>query len=130
MQCISNDLRELFDFEARGDGTLQAGSGRPNPYGILFGGQLIAQVIAAAQTSVDDRPLHSLHLNFIKPGNPSLPIDFTVERLRDGHSFSTRLVRGTQVSAPLVTATASWLRLMPAKPRSVAAPRTQPPTVR
>lgn len=107
-QAHQRELSELFEFEPLETGMLRARPGRANPYGMLFGGQLIGQSIAAAQVHGDGRSLHSLHLNFIKPGNAQDPIDFAVERLRDGRSFSTRLVRAVQGTVPLATATASF----------------------
>ena len=52
----------------------------------VFGGQVIAQALVAAQRTVDaDRFVHSLHAYFVRPGDPSVPIVYQVERLRDGH---------------------------------------------
>jgi acyl-CoA thioesterase-2 len=59
----------------------------------LFGGQIIAQsLISAARTVPDDRPVHSLHAYFLRPGDPSTPAIFDVERIRDGRSFTTRRI--------------------------------------
>lgn len=58
-----------------------------------FGGQLIAQALVAAQhTIVDNRPPCSLHCYFVRPGLPGHPIDYRVERVKDGRSFSSRRV--------------------------------------
>ena len=57
----------------------------------VFGGQVAAQALVAAGRTVDaDRPVHSLHAYFLRPGDPSIPIVFDVDRIRDGHSFTTR----------------------------------------
>ncbi len=59
----------------------------------LYGGQIMAQsLIAAARTVDDDRPPHSLHGYFLRPGDPSIPALIDVERIRDGRSFTTRRV--------------------------------------
>lgn len=59
----------------------------------LFGGQIIAQsLVAAARTVEPDRPIHSLHAYFLRPGDPSVPAIIDVERIRDGRSFATRRV--------------------------------------
>ncbi|MCH8256733.1 MAG: acyl-CoA thioesterase II [Proteobacteria bacterium] len=59
----------------------------------LFGGQIIAQaLIAACRTVPDDRLPHSLHAYFLKPGDPSVPALFEVERIREGKSFTTRRI--------------------------------------
>ena len=57
----------------------------------VFGGQVIAQALMAAQRTVEaDRFVHSLHAYFMRPGDPSVPILYQVERIRDGSSFTTR----------------------------------------
>lgn len=59
----------------------------------LFGGQIIAQtLVAAARTVPADRPVHSLHAYFLRPGDPGTPAIFDVERIRDGRSFTTRRI--------------------------------------
>jgi acyl-CoA thioesterase-2 len=61
--------------------------------GRLYGGQIMAQALmAAARTVAEDRPAHSLHGYFLRPGDPSIPALIDVERIRDGRSFSTRRV--------------------------------------
>ena len=67
----------------------------------IFGGQVIAQSLLAAYETVENRVCHSLHCYFIRPGDPSIPILFDVDRSRDGGSFTTRRVvaiqRGQQI---------------------------------
>jgi acyl-CoA thioesterase-2 len=63
----------------------------------VFGGQVIAQALVAAQRTVEsDRFVHSLHAYFMRPGDPAVPIVYQVERLRDGASFNTRRVLAIQ----------------------------------
>ncbi|MFM6965954.1 MAG: acyl-CoA thioesterase, partial [Rhodoluna sp.] len=55
------------------------------PHGRVFGGQVLAQCLVAAQRTIpDDRPAHSLHGYFLRAGDINLPITFSVDRLRDG----------------------------------------------
>jgi len=57
----------------------------------VFGGQVAGQALVAAGRTVDPaRPVHSLHGYFVRPGDPTEPIEFTVETIRDGRSFSVR----------------------------------------
>ncbi|RAK39472.1 acyl-CoA thioesterase-2 [Actinoplanes lutulentus] len=57
----------------------------------VFGGQVAGQALVAAGRTVDpDRLVHSLHGYFVRPGDPTVPITFTVEHIRDGRSFSVR----------------------------------------
>lgn len=73
-----------------------------------FGGQVVAQALAAALATVpEDRPAHSLHAHFLRPGDSGGDMTFDVERLRDGRSFSTRQVMATQKGHKLLVATVS-----------------------
>ena len=56
----------------------------------VFGGLVVAQALVAASRTVEDRAPHSLHAYFILPGDPTIPIVYEVERVRDGRSFTTR----------------------------------------
>src|ERR1700691_2432207 len=63
----------------------------------VFGGQVAGQaLVAAGRTVPSDRPVHSLHAYFIRPGDPAVPIVYTVDRVRDGRSFTTRRVGAHQ----------------------------------
>jgi acyl-CoA thioesterase II len=75
----------------------------------VFGGQVAGQALVAAGRTVDiDRPVHSLHAYFIRPGDPGVPIVYTVDRVRDGHSFSTRRVLGVQHGDVIFSLSASF----------------------
>ncbi|MFT5173917.1 MAG: acyl-CoA thioesterase [Gammaproteobacteria bacterium] len=57
----------------------------------IFGGQFLAQALRAAIATVDEeRDVNSLHAYFVRPGDTSLPVDLSVESVRDGRSFSSR----------------------------------------
>lgn len=62
----------------------------------VFGGQVIGQALVAACRTVEGRPPHSLHAYFILAGDPSVPIIYEVDRIRDGKSFTTRRVLAIQ----------------------------------
>ncbi|MCO5733508.1 acyl-CoA thioesterase II [Rhizobium sp. SSA_523] len=75
----------------------------------VFGGQVIAQALMAAQrTAAEDRNVHSLHGYFLLPGDPSVPIIYQVERLRDGTSFTTRRVTAVQHGRAIFAMSASF----------------------
>ncbi len=79
------------------------------PHGRVFGGQVLAQSLVAATRTVDPaRPSHSLHGYFLRPGDINLPITFSVDRLRDGRSFSTRRVQAYQNGEPIFSMIASF----------------------
>lgn len=62
----------------------------------IFGGQVVAQALMAAYKTVGDQICHSLQSYFIRPGDPSIPVLYQVERSRDGKSFATRRVIAIQ----------------------------------
>jgi acyl-CoA thioesterase-2 len=75
----------------------------------VFGGQVIGQALVAAQrTVVADRFVHSLHAYFMRPGDPSVPIVYEVDRIRDGGSFTTRRVVAVQHGAAIFALSASF----------------------
>ncbi len=75
----------------------------------VFGGQVAAQALVAAGRTVDaDRPVHSLHAYFLRPGDPNIPIVFEVDRIRDGHSFTTRRVVAIQHGQAIFNLQASF----------------------
>ena len=62
----------------------------------VFGGQVAAQALVAAGRTVDHGRVHSLHSYFLRPGDPTVPILYEVDRIRDGRSFTTRRVVAIQ----------------------------------
>ncbi|MBP1845022.1 acyl-CoA thioesterase-2 [Rhizobium petrolearium] len=75
----------------------------------VFGGQVIAQALMGAQRTVQvDRFVHSLHAYFMRPGDPSVPILYQVERIRDGSSFTTRRVVAIQHGKAIFSMSASF----------------------
>ena len=63
----------------------------------VFGGQVAGQaLVAAARTVEPGRHVHSLHAYFLRPGDPTVPIVYEVDRIRDGRSFTTRRVVAIQ----------------------------------
>ncbi|WP_164658992.1 acyl-CoA thioesterase II [Tropicibacter sp. Alg240-R139] len=83
------------------------GSGGETPTRI-YGGQVIAQALAAAYRTVPDRLCHSLHAYFIRPGDPSIPVIYSVDRARDGGSFTTRRVVAIQHGKQILNLSASF----------------------
>ena len=84
------------------------GSGGETPTRI-FGGQVIAQALAAAYGTVpSERLCHSLHAYFIRPGDPKIPVIYQVDRARDGGSFTTRRVVAIQHGKQILNMAASF----------------------
>jgi acyl-CoA thioesterase-2 len=77
----------------------------------VFGGLVISQALVAATRTVDDeRRVHSLHGYFLRPGDPSVPIIYQVDRIRDGKSFATRRVVGIQHGEAIFALSCSYQR--------------------
>src|SRR6266704_1028862 len=75
----------------------------------VFGGQVAGQaLVAAGRTVPADRPVHALHAYFIRPGDPAVPIIYTVERVRDGRTFTTRRVSAIQHGKTIFVMSASF----------------------
>lgn len=74
----------------------------------IFGGQVIAQALASAYATVDDRLCHSLHAYFIRPGDPGSPVLYQVDRSRDGGSFTTRRVVAIQHGKQILNMSCSF----------------------
>ena len=102
------ELMTLLDLERIDDDILR-GHAPATTLQRVFGGQVLAQaIIAGARTVPDDRPPHSLHGYFLRPGDPAVPIVYVVERTRDGGSFTTRRVIARQHGRPIFHMTASF----------------------
>jgi acyl-CoA thioesterase II len=104
-------LLAVLDLQPRPDLGEDAvvGASQPQPHGRVFGGQVLAQTVLAAQRTVaPDRPVHSMHAYFLRAGDSSEPITFTVDRLRDGRSFSARRVHALQFGRPILSMIASF----------------------
>ena len=104
-----DDLVALLDLETIEDnifrGVSPEGEGRER----VFGGQVAAQALMAAGRSVPpDRPVHSLHSYFLRPGDTAVPILYTVDRIRDGRSFTTRRVVAVQHGQPIFLLSAQF----------------------
>ncbi|BCE03125.1 acyl-CoA thioesterase [Marinicellulosiphila megalodicopiae] len=95
----------------------------------VFGGQVIAQALSAACQTVKDRDPHSLHAYFIRPGDVNLPIEYEVEAVRDGRSFSVRQVKATQKGVTILTMTASFQQFQQGCEHQTSMPNVPPPEV-
>lgn len=108
-EIIDIEFRDLLALEPHGPDTY-VGIPARYPWGVrLFGGQVVAQALRAAAATVDsDRPTHSLHSYFIRPGSHDEPVRYEVERLRDGRSFSTRQVVARQSGGAILNLSVSF----------------------
>ena len=108
MSHVLDDLVDLLSLESIEENLFR---GRSQDLGFrqLYGGQVLGQSLSAASQTVEDaRHVHSLHGYFLRPGDASLPVVYSVDRVRDGGSFSTRRVTAIQKGQPIFTCSASF----------------------
>lgn len=102
------DVPEVLRIEEL-DTDLYRGHPAPAATGRVFGGQVIAQALAAATGSLEvEKDAHSLHAYFLRPGNPAQPILYRVARDFDGGSFANRRVVAMQGGKAILNFTASF----------------------
>ncbi len=107
-QQLVDSLRKLLEVQDQG-GDHFLGRKKRGGIGRVFGGQVIAQALHAAELTVDPaRPAHSLHCYFLRGGSEDFETDYQVERDFDGGSFSNRRVVASQQGRPILTLTASF----------------------
>ncbi|HLI40774.1 MAG TPA: acyl-CoA thioesterase II [Streptosporangiaceae bacterium] len=94
----------------------------------VFGGQVAGQaLVAAGRTVPADRPVHSMHAYFIRPGDPAVPLVYLVDRVRDGRSFTTRRVTAIQHGRPIFALSASFQHPEPGLAHADPMPDVPPP---
>ena len=99
----------LTDTGARTTEDIFTGPSQWMPLGRVFGGQVLAQsIVAAMHTVPEDRQIHSMHGYFLRPGDVQHPITFSVDRIHDGRSFSTRRTQAFQHGEPILSLIASF----------------------
>ena len=107
-EALAADLVDLLDVEEI-DTDLYRGRRSGGDFKRVFGGQVIAQALQAAQRSTDEPKIaHSLHAYFMRPGDENFPIIYRVVRDFEGRSFATRRVIAMQRGAPILNLAASF----------------------
>ncbi len=127
MPFRSKALLALLDLEPL-EHNIYRGQNRDIGTQRIYGGQVLAQALVAAQRTVpDDRPVHSLHGYFILAGDLSVPVVYFVDRLRDGRSFTTRRVTAIQHGQAIFNMSASFHRHEEGLSHQMEMPRVPPP---
>ncbi|MBV9846337.1 MAG: acyl-CoA thioesterase II [Kutzneria sp.] len=107
-QPVLDRLVALLDLERIEENIFRGVSPDRSPVRV-FGGQVAGQaLVAAGRTVPAERRVHSLHAYFIRPGDPSTPIVYEVDRIRDGRSFTTRRVVAIQHGRAIFSLSASF----------------------
>jgi acyl-CoA thioesterase-2 len=131
-QPVLDRLIALLDLEKIEENIFRGVSPAHSPVRV-FGGQVAGQaLVAAGRTVPEERRVHSLHAYFIRGGDPSVPIIYEVDRIRDGRSFTTRRVIAIQHGKAIFSLSASFQKDEPGiehaeeMPEGVPAPETLP----
>ncbi|MGQ0831348.1 MAG: acyl-CoA thioesterase [Microthrixaceae bacterium] len=102
------DFAEMMQLEPHGT-DVYVGRGPHYPWGGLYGGQIVAQGLRAAASTVEPQfRVHSLHAYFLRRGDHDEPIRFEVDRTRNGRSFVTRQVVARQSVGAILTMSLSF----------------------
>ncbi|MDH4169737.1 MAG: thioesterase family protein [Acidimicrobiia bacterium] len=108
MAVTISSFAELMHLEPHGPDTY-VGVSPSYPWGRVYGGQVVAQGLLAAIRTVDPAyRLHSVHAYFIRGGDSDEPIRYEVDRIRNGRSFTTRLVVARQSNGAILNLAASF----------------------
>ncbi|ADO72313.1 acyl-CoA thioesterase II [Stigmatella aurantiaca] len=127
MSRVLEDLLALLKLEPIEE-NLFRGPSQDLGFRQLFGGQVLGQSLSAAsQTVSPERHVHSLHGYFLRPGDASMPVVYTVDRVRDGGSFTTRRVVAIQKGQPIFTMMASFQAVEPGLSHQVKMPEVPGP---
>ncbi|MDH5671813.1 MAG: thioesterase family protein [Myxococcales bacterium] len=120
------ELLDLLDLQSADEGVFL---GPPSQDGWIrvFGGQVLAQALAAASFTVEDWACHSLHAYFLRPGKPGRPIEYEVSSMRDGSTMATRNVVAVQRDEVNLQMVASFQAEAPGAEHQVQMPDTPPP---
>ncbi|MCW2412649.1 MULTISPECIES: acyl-CoA thioesterase [unclassified Sphingobium] len=109
MSMLTAGLIRLLDVEPAGEPGHFLGHRKPGGAGRVYGGQVVGQALAAAaKTVAADRPVHSLHCYFMRPGSEDYPIDYQVDADMDGRAFSNRRIVAWQQEKPIFNMIASF----------------------
>jgi acyl-CoA thioesterase-2 len=134
---MSETLEELIEELKleRIEENLFRGQSQDLGWGTVFGGQVLSQALSAAAATVDGgRLAHSLHAYFLRPGDVNKPVVYTVDRIRDGSSFTTRRVVATQSGLAIFNLASSFQKeeagfthqlTMPSAPDPLTVPTEQ-----
>jgi acyl-CoA thioesterase-2 len=127
MSAALDNFLALLDLEQI-EQNLFRGQSRSPGWGRVYGGQVLAQALVAAGRTVDEgRPAHSMHAYFLLAGDVEAPIVYTVDRARDGGSFTTRRVVAIQHGRPIFVSTVSFHQEEPGFEHAAPAPAAAGP---
>jgi acyl-CoA thioesterase-2 len=121
------DLQEVLDLEPQGEDRWRSVAGDTNAGGEVFGGQYLGLSIHAAMRSAPSRKPHALSAFFLRSARASEPVDYHVERTRDGRAFAHRRVSAWQGGKEVYRAEVSFHEFEEGQPAHAAIAPAAPP---
>jgi acyl-CoA thioesterase II len=129
MPVALDELISILDLEELEVNVFRGRSPQENRQRV-FGGQVAGQALVAAGRTVTTGIVHSLHAYFLRPGDPSTPILYLVDRIRDGRTFTTRRVVAIQHGQAIFHLSASFQPEEPGPDHQIAMPEAPDPEPR
>jgi acyl-CoA thioesterase-2 len=102
------DVASLLELDSVGADEFVNRHNQRNVNGMLFGGQVMAQALAAASATAQGRQVHSMHAYFLRQGVYDKRVNYRVQRLRNGRNFCTRRVIASQESSQILELSCSF----------------------
>ena len=106
MPSSEDQLSEAFGLVETGPHRYEAGNvGDTAIRDVVYGGQLLGQMILAASRSIPDKEVKSIHAIFARGGTLTRPVELDVEPMHDGRTLASTTVtraKGT-ACAPAVS---------------------------
>ncbi|UVI38430.1 acyl-CoA thioesterase [Qipengyuania spongiae] len=126
-EALVADLVRLLTVRSEGDDPF-IGAQQPGGVGRVFGGQVVAQALQAAQAIAPEGMVaHSLHAYFLRGGEEGRDIDYAAAEDFTGRSFANRRVLASQEGAAILNLTASFQRPEEGLEHQDATPPQTPP---
>jgi acyl-CoA thioesterase II len=102
-----SDLLDCLDIGPSRSGNHFTARNQHLQYHRVFGGQLLAQFVRAAELVCPDKAVKSLHALFPREGRADEPVEYDVTLHHEGRSFATLSVIAAQSKGPIGTASIS-----------------------
>jgi acyl-CoA thioesterase-2 len=117
-----DDLVSCLDLRSLRDGAGFEGKNLALDYHRLFGGQLLAQFLAAARLECPGKSVKSLHTLFPREGQAAEPVRYTVDRHHEGGTFATLAIQASQSRGVIAAALVAMHAAEDGPARQTAAP--------
>jgi acyl-CoA thioesterase II len=89
-------ILKSLELERAGENRFRGQSVPSDVRPVVFGGQLMGQMIVAAATTLPDKNVKSLHAIFARAGNVVLPVDLEVDVMHSGRALASLSVTASQ----------------------------------